>query len=71
MFAIGNNELENNPRVGNYEQCPVCGEMHEVKYGYKINEDGSKTLSKNFAYVKCPKTDEAFLVGFHGRKLKT
>ena len=47
MFAIGNDELEKNGLVEEYEKCRVCDELHKVQYGETVNKDGSKTPSKD------------------------
>ena len=70
MFAIGNDELENNPVLEEYEKCRDCGELHKVEYGEKVHEDGSKTPCKDIAFLKCPKTGITYLIGVHGKKIK-
>lgn len=70
MFAIGNDELEKNGLVEEYEKCRVCDELHKVQYGETVNKDGSKTPSKDIAFIKCPTNDNIYLVGIFGRKIK-
>lgn len=69
MFAIGNDELEKNGLVEEYEKCRVCGELHKVHYGETVNKDGSKTPSKDIACITCPKTMNTYLVGLFGKKI--
>ena len=55
MFAIGNDKLESLPSVGKTAKCPVCGEMHEIKYGEVILEDGTRKPSNMLGFINCGK----------------
>lgn len=69
FIAIGSGELENNEDVGEFAKCNNCGEYHEVKYGDKINDDGTKTPSKMLAFITCPENNTSYLVGIEGKLL--
>lgn len=68
MFAIGNNELDQLEPIGKKTKCPQCGKQHEVKYGEKVNPDGTKEPSKLLGYVNCGK--KSYLVAVKGMRLK-
>lgn len=67
FVAFGNDELNDNRDVSKYEKCNNCGQLHEVLYGDKVNEDGTKTKSKLIAYINCPENDASYLVGIEGK----
>jgi len=69
MFAIGNDELENNSDIGTHAKCGSCGDMHEIDYGSIVNKDGSKTKSKMLAFIKCTQNDKCYLVGINGKSI--
>jgi hypothetical protein len=66
FVGIGSDELGES--IGETVQCPHCRKPHKVKYGQKINEDGSKTPSKMLGFVKCGK--ESYLVSINGKKIR-
>ena len=55
MFAIGNDELDSLPSAGKTAKCPVCGEMHKIKYGEVISEDGTKKPFNTLGFINCGK----------------
>jgi len=63
-FAVGNNELENQPEVGKTAICPHCKKRHKVEYGEDVK---TKKISKTIGFVKC-KNKETYLVSIN-RKL--
>lgn len=64
MFAIGNDELEKMPSVGDTITCPHCGEQHAVEYGREWLDDGWRE-SKAIAFYKCG--DTTYLCGIKGK----
>lgn len=68
MFTIGNDELANCPLVGETIKCKICGEIHNVEYGDKINSDGTKEKS-DLAFIKCPSNGNCYLVGIVGKEI--
>lgn len=69
MFAIGNDELANCPSICKTIKCKICGEIHNVEYGDKINSDGIKEKS-NLAFIKCPSNGKCYLVGIGGKEIR-
>ena len=65
MFTIGNEQL--GERLDEFEKCPHCGEQHEVLFGEKVLEDGTKEKSNLLAYVNCG--DTQYLVGISGKRI--
>ena len=65
--AIGNEEL--GPFVGRVVECPNCGDLHKVRYGDKIEKDGTLTPSKMLGYVKC-NNGSSYLVTIDGKEFK-
>ena len=68
MFAIGNDELEKAPRLGDFILCKQCGERHKVEYGDKVLEDGTKEPSKSLAFYECGK--KLYLAGINGKDIR-
>jgi len=68
FLAIGNDELKDNENVGEFETCPNCGEQHKVRYGEKVNKDGSRTKPKFLSFIDCQ--NGSYLVGINGKRLK-
>ena len=68
MLAVGNNELENNGSVGRDILCDKCGEYHEITYGEKVLDDGTKEPSNMLAFYRCG--DKTYLAGIDGKLLK-
>lgn len=69
MFAIGHDELEKKPALGDVVKCQACGKMHKVEYGEKVLPDGRREPSKLLAFVNCKETGKQFLVGIAGKQL--
>ena len=67
MFAIGNDELKKLPNAGDMAKCPGCGKAHVIKYGDKIEKDGTKTPSKLLGFVKCG--EDSYMVSINGKLL--
>ena len=63
-FAVGNNELAGQPKVGKTAKCPHCGKYHRVKYG-RDAETGKP--SETLGFVSCG--EETYLVAIKGRLL--
>jgi len=70
MFAITDDELYKNQPLEENFICYDCGEQHIIKYGDKILEDGTKVKSKLLAYITCPKTNNSYMVGINGYKIR-
>jgi hypothetical protein len=68
MLAIGNDELEKKPNLGDFILCKKCGQRHIVEYGDKVNADGSKEKCKIIAFVKCGENIQ--LVGINGKDIR-
>ena len=67
MLAIGDNELQDAPDIGETIECPYCGETHAIRYGDKILEDGTKIPSKLLAYYIC--CGKSYLAGINGKSI--
>lgn len=67
MFVVGEDELGS--PIGSTIICKRCGEVHGIKYGKRILDDGSKVNDDTLAFVSCPKSDALYLVGIHGREI--
>jgi len=67
MFTIGNDELKNNPSLGDFILCPHCGERHIIQHGDEILPDGTKKKSKLLSFYKC--RDKCFLAGVNGKNI--
>ena len=68
MIVVGADELGKDIRE--YVNCPNCGELHRVKYGNKVEKDGTLTPSKLLGYVKCD-NGNSYLVAINGKELKS
>ena len=55
MFAIGNDELARNPKVGDKALCPKCGKMHKVR----------QSVPTLLGYVKCKR--HCYMVSIEGK----
>ena len=66
MFSISNEELEKCPALKATIMCPHCKEVHEIKYGEKVLDDGSKVKS-DLAYYKCG--SKSYLAGIAGKRI--
>ena len=69
MFSIGNDELERLKDLETDTDCPNCGEKHPVLYGKAKQPDGTWVETAAVAFVKCPETGHAYLVGIGGKRL--
>jgi hypothetical protein len=67
MFAIGNDELKNLPEAGKTVKCKKCGKNHKIRYGNKVEKDGTKTPSKLLGFIKCGK--DTYLASVNGKLL--
>ena len=68
FIAVGGEEL--GPFIGKVVECPNCGDLHEVEYADKVEEDGTHTPSKLLGCVKCPVNGSAYLVAIDGKEFK-
>ena len=65
-IAIGPEELEE--PLGKTITCWICGKEHEVKYGDKVLEGGTKEPSKLLAYFNCG--ERTILCGIDGKVVR-
>jgi hypothetical protein len=65
FLAVCNDEL--GEVLKEHITCPNCGMDHEVEYGNRVMEDGTKRPSKMLSFYKCG--DKAYLAGINGRSL--
>ena len=68
MFAIGNDEIESAPLLGDFILCAQCGNRHKIEYGEEVKKDGTKVPSKLLAYYKC--NGKSYLVGINGKDIR-
>ena len=69
-FTIGNDELVKKPVLCETIRCRVCGEMHDVEYGKKMDTvTGEMKNSKTLAFYKCPVNGKLYLAGINGREV--
>ena len=68
MFAIGNDELEKNPMLGDFILCDKCGERHKIEYGETILSDGTREPSKFLAFYTCG--EKTYLAGIRGKDIR-
>lgn len=68
MFAIGNDELKQCPRLGKSILCDICGKRHKVRYGKEKQEDGTWAPTTNIAFYSCG--DNSYLVGIKGKDIR-
>ena len=66
MLAVGNDELSGS--VGRDILCDKCGEYHEITYGERVLEDGTKEPSKMLAFYDC--NGKTYLAGIDGKLIK-
>lgn len=64
MFSISNEELKKYPKIEKTILCRHCGEVHEIKYGEKILEVGSR-IKSDLAYYNCG--NKSYLAGIAGK----
>jgi len=67
MLAIGNEEIEIAPELGDTIVCPRCNMRHPVEYGEKVHKDGTRTPSTLLAFYKCGK--KSYLCGINGKNI--
>lgn len=68
MLAIGNDELDEAPPIGNFILCHACGKRHRVHYSNEILNDGSKVPSKLLGYYKCQ--GKSWLTAINGKDIR-
>ena len=68
MLAIGNDEIEKAPKLGNFILCSICGKRHKVEYGEEVLPDGTKKPSKLLAFYKCG--EKNYLAGINGKDIR-
>ena len=66
FLAVGNGELDGLPPIEEVITCPHCGAEHEIKYGNRILDDGSRVPS-DLAYYNCG--EKTFLAGMGGKNI--
>jgi hypothetical protein len=67
MYAIGNEELEQLPEIGESVLCPRCGQLHPVQYGERVLPGGNKEPSKTLAFYKCG--EKSYLAAINGKSV--
>lgn len=68
MFAIGNDELKDAPRLGKFIICDKCGKQHKIEYGEEVLKDGTKRPSKLLAFYTCG--NKTYLAGIGGKDIR-
>lgn len=68
MFAIGNDEIESAPKLGDFILCTQCGEHHKIEYAEEVKKDGTKVPSKLLAFYKCD--GKCYLAGINGKDIR-
>lgn len=69
FVAFSNNELDKFNVLGDEAICPNCNENHQVRYGERVLDDGTKVPSKQLAFITCEKNDTTYLVGVNGKQI--
>ena len=64
MFAIGNEELEGAPDLGDTIVCPHCHLRHPVEHGSRVEQDGTLTPCTRLSFYKCG--EDTYLCGIRG-----
>jgi hypothetical protein len=67
FITVSNEELASKPDIGDTIICKKCGGEHDISYGEKVLDDGTKAPSKSLAFYKCG--DEVYLAGINGKEL--
>lgn len=67
MLAVGNDELDKAPPIGDFILCISCGRRHIIKYGNKVLPDGTLEPSKTLAFYKCG--ESLYLAGIDGKRI--
>jgi hypothetical protein len=68
MFAIGNEEMEEAKKIGDFILCKLCGERHRIEYGEKILKDGTKKPSKLLGFYSCQ--GKKYLASIAGKDIR-
>ena len=68
MIAVGNEELNAAPELGETIRCLICGEIHEVEYGSLVQPDGTKAPTKMLAFFSCG--GKSYLCGIDGKDIR-
>jgi len=68
MLAIGNDEIEKAPPLGDFILCTVCGKRHRIEFGDEVLKDGTKKQSKLLAFYKCG--GKSYLAGINGKDIR-
>lgn len=68
MFAIGNEELNGVPELGETIRCSICGDEHEVEYGDLVQSDGTKVPTRMLAFFSCG--GKSYLCGIDGKDIR-
>lgn len=66
-IAIGNDELAQQPDMGDTIRCWMCGQDHPVEYGTVLT-NGVQMPSKTLAFMRCG--DKSYLCGVNGKEWK-
>lgn len=67
-LAIGNDEIEKAPQLGDFILCCSCGKRHRISYGDEILADGTKKPSTLLAFYKCK--GKLYLAGINGKGIR-
>lgn len=69
MFTIGKNELDACPDTNSdgTAVCPKCGDIHQILYGHRVLEDGTRVPTRAIGFVKCG--DGCYLVAVDGKSI--
>lgn len=65
FVAVGANEL--GASIGDKIECPHCGATHDVKYGERILEDGTRVPSTDIGFYTCD--GRSYLCAVRGRSV--
>jgi len=68
MFAIGNDELNEAPKLGEFILCEQCGKRHRIAYGTQTLADGTKELATALAFYTC--RGKTYLAGINGKDIR-
>jgi len=61
-FAVGNEELKNQPKAGKFTNCPNCKKKHKVQYGKDTKTGEIDTI---VGFVNCSSNGKAYLVAIN------
>jgi hypothetical protein len=68
FIAIGDEELAKAKPIGKTVKCWICGKRHEVKYGERILEDGTREPTNVLAFYNC--SGHTYLCGLKGKEFR-